>query len=217
MREPLEQLTAQYNESNPQTLIKLNYASPQTLESQIRIGAKIDLFVCEIQSMVDSLHLDGLTVESSQVALFKNHTVLFVPKGNDLGIASFDTLLSDRVGKIAVADKEKQASGYFANRAIAFIDSEDSLAGKIVYKDSANEAVLAVELGEADAGISFYSDIHAAKSLEAIAISPEEAIYTASVVSASENQSAAEAFALFIGSEASLGLFYSYGFKPLYN
>jgi molybdate transport system substrate-binding protein len=150
-----ESLGTMYSDDNPGTSFRFNFLSSSDLATQLEQGAEADVYasadVANMAKVVDA----GL-VEGAPKIFVRNELQIVVAPHNPLGIESLEDLANpDLVVALCVVECP---AGTYAREAL-------DKAGVTVRPDSLEPDVKAVatrvELGEADAGIVYASDVAA--------------------------------------------------------
>jgi molybdate transport system substrate-binding protein len=151
-------LGASFQAANPGVTTKFNYAGTPTLVTQIEQGAPADVFASADTTNMDKLNADGFTTGSSMV-FAHNQLEIVVAPGNPKGINGLSDLAKS--GVIYISEAATVPAGKYSLQALA-------AAGVKVTPKSLETSVTAViskiELGEADAGIVYTTDVAAAGS-----------------------------------------------------
>jgi len=152
--------------ANPGLDLVYNFAGSQALVTQLSEGAKADAFASanNIQMKAAS---DGGVIAGEPQTFAHNRLAIVVPKDNPAGIASVADLGNDGVKLVLAA--EDVPVGQYARQSIciAGVDTAtygdgfvDNVSGNIVSNETNVKNVLAkVQLGEADAGIVYVTDV----------------------------------------------------------
>ena len=147
-----------FHQAHPGVGVNFNFAGTPTLLTQIEQGAPADVFVSADTANMDKLTSDGYTSGSSKV-FARNQLEIAVATGNPKGITGLADLA--KPGVIYISEAPSVPAGKYSLQALA-------TAGVKVTPKSLETSVTAViskiELGEADAGIVYTTDIQAAGS-----------------------------------------------------
>ena len=192
--------------------LRLNFAGSPTLVTQLEQGARADVFASADTTNMDKLKADGFTSGVSQV-FAHNKLAIAVAPGNPKHIASLADLA--KPGLIYVSAAPTVPAGKYATQSLA-------KAGVKVTPRSLETDVKSVlskvELGEADAGIVYTTDVKAAGAKVAGVEIPDRynvvATYPLVLVKDSENVATAQTFIHFVVSSAGQAILASYGFEP---
>lgn len=200
-----------FQKTNPRVTVKFNFAASTALRTQIEQGARADIYASADQAQMD--HARKANVINGADQLFvKNKLVMIYPISNpgkvstlhDLARPGLKFVLTDRnvpIGAYARTALEKMAAdpafgADFDDKVLANLRSEEANVRAVVTK---------VQLGEADAGIVYASDVTpaVAKDIQSMLI-PDTfnttATYPIAVVRDTRNRAAAQAFIAFVRS-----------------
>lgn len=225
LTESFTEMANTYHQQHPNVIIKLNFNGSQILEQQIANGAPADIFASADLTNMKKASNAGL-VNASQIFV-KNRLVVIIPASNPGNINSLKDLARKGV-KIDIEAKTVPAGNYtrqvlanmsksadygsgFGNAVLANVVSEETNVKAVVQK---------VQLGEADAGFVYRSDVTAAvaNKLKFITIPAAynvTAQYPIAVVKSSTHTSDAQAFIDFVLSTAGQDILQKYHFIPL--
>jgi molybdate transport system substrate-binding protein len=147
-----------FHQAHPGVGVNFNFAGTPTLVTQIEQGAPADVFASADTTNMDKLTMDGFTSGSSKI-FARNQLEIVVAPGNPKGISALADLA--KPGVIYITEGPTVPAGKYSLQALA-------TAGVKVTPKSLETSVTAViskiELGEADAGIVYTTDIQAAGS-----------------------------------------------------
>jgi molybdate transport system substrate-binding protein len=203
-------LGASFHGANSGVALKFNFAGTPTLVTQIEQGAPADVFASADTPNMDRLNADGFTAGTSHV-FARNKLELVVAPGNPRGITGLADLA--KPGLIYITAAPTVPAGKYALQAL-------KMAGVSVTPKSLETDVKAVvskiELGEADAGIVYATDVTAAGSKVTGVQIPDAdnviATYPIVAVKGSTNATAANAFIAFVLSTTGQAKLQSFGF-----
>jgi len=205
-------LGTSFQAANPAVTVKFNFAGTPTLVTQIEQGAPADVFASADTTNMDKLKGDGFTAGTPQV-FARNKLEIVVAPGNPKRIATPADLA--KPGVIYITEGPTVPAGKYALQAL-------KTAGVTVTPKSLETDVKSViskiELGEADAGIVYTTDVTAAGSkVEGVPIPDTDnviATYPIVTVRATTTSAAANAFIAFVLSSAGQAKLQSFGFLP---
>jgi molybdate transport system substrate-binding protein len=191
---------------------RFNFAGSDELATQIREGARADVYAAASPRYPDELLGEGL-VEEPQV-FATNRLVLVVPSDNPAGIESVDDLNGVRL----VVGAEGVPVGDYTRTVLESMSESDVLDSVVSNEDDVKGVVGKVASGEADAGFVYVTDYNAARDeLQPIEL-PEEAqaevSYPIAVVAETDNREAAEAFVELVLSDEGQQALADAGFGP---
>ena len=133
-----------------------NYAGTPTLVTQIEQGAPADVFASADTTNMDKLTADGFAAGASKV-FARNQLEIVVAPGNPKGIKGLADLA--KAGVIYISEAPTVPAGKYSLQALA------SAGVKVTPKSletSVTAVISKIELGEADAGIVYTTDVKAA-------------------------------------------------------
>ena len=212
-----------FAEKNPKATVKFQFAASSALAVQINEGAPADVFASADTAQMKVVADKGNANES---AIFvKNTPVVVVPKNNttvstfaDLAKADVKLVLAGATVPIGRYAREilTKASGTggisadFSTKVLANLRSEEANVRAVLTK---------VQLGEADAGVVYTTDIGAAanevKKIDIPANYNVIAEYPIATIKSARNAKVADAFVTFIRSADGQAIMAKYGFaKP---
>lgn len=225
LTESFTEMANTYHQQHLNVIIKLNFNGSQILEQQIANGAPADIFASADLTNMQKASNAGL-VNASQIFV-KNRLVVIIPASNPGNINSLKDLARKGI-KIDIEAKTVPAGNYtrqmlanmsksadygsgFGNAVLANVVSEETNVKAVVQK---------VQLGEADAGFVYRSDVTAAvaNKLKFITIPATynvTAQYPIAVVKSSTHTSDAQAFVDFVRSTAGQDILQKYHFIPI--
>ncbi len=169
-----------FEAAHPGTSVTFNFAGSQTLSTQLAQGAVADVFASANHTEMDKMVAAHLVAQGAPVDFATNRLMVILPEDNPANFQSLQDLA--RTGlKLILADATVPAGKYA--REILEKMSQDPTYGKdfssrVLANVVSNEtdvklAVAKVRLGEADAGIVYFSDAIAAPEMKTIEIPAE--------------------------------------------
>jgi molybdate transport system substrate-binding protein len=205
-------LGTSFQAANPGVTVKFNYAGTPTLVTQIEQGAPADVFASADTANMDKMTADGFTAGASLVFAHNSLEIVVAP-GNPKGITGLADLA--KAGVLYISEGPTVPAGKYSLQAL-------KSAGVTVTPKSLETSVTAViskiELGEADAGIVYTTDVTAAGNKVAGVPIPAAnnviATYPMVVVKGTSNAAAAYAFMGYVVSVTGQTALASFGFLP---
>ena len=209
LTDALGEIAAAFETDNEDVDVQLSFDGSAKLATAIVEGAPADMFASADQPNMDKVGAaDLLTGEESIFAT--NVLQIVVAEGNPLGIDSLDDLTGSDV-TLSLCGAEvpcgKYAAQAFENAGLATPAAGD--------QESVKGVLTQVQLGEADAGIVYLTDVLAADGVEGIDLAADaqvEATYTASVLAEASNPGAAAAFLAFLTGDEAQAILERFGF-----
>jgi molybdate transport system substrate-binding protein len=199
-----------YHQNHSGVTLSFNFAGSPTLVTQIEQGAQADLFASADTTNMDKLRGDGFTSGTPQV-FAHNRLEIAVAPGNPKHVSSLADLA--RPGLIYISAGPTVPAGKYAAQAVQ--KAGVSVTPKSLETD-VKSVVSKIELGEADAGIVYTTDVKAAAGkVDGVAI-PDSynvvATYPLAAVKNSKHTDAAGAFTAYVLSAAGQSKLESFGF-----
>lgn len=212
-----------FEAANPGVTVKFNFGGSQTLRTQIEQGAQADVFASANTKEMDTLVTGTLVGTDTAQVFLTNQLVVIMPAKNPAGLKTLADLSKPGL-KLVLAAKEVPAGSY----ALQVLDNLDKsigagfkdkvLANVVSYENDVKQVVAKVQLGEADAGIVYVSDLVAAPDLQKIDITPENNViakYPIAALSKSSNPTLAQAFIAYVLSADGQATLKKWGFLPV--
>lgn len=212
--------------THPGITITFNFAGSQALATQLEQGAPADVFASANTTQMQ-VAIDAGVIDGEPQTFTRNRLAIVVPADNPAGIETPADLAQDDL-RLVLAQPEVPVGRYAAQSICAMGEDTatygngfvDSVSENIVSQEEDVRAVLTkVQLGEADAGIVYVSDITAdvAGDVSIVEI-PEDvnviATYPIAPV-AGGNTELAEAFIAYVLGPEGQSTLEEYGFTPL--
>lgn len=208
LTQAFEAMAIEIEEGSPDTSIKFNFGSSSDLATQLEQGARADVYASADEANMTKVVGAGL-VPGEPSVFVKNKLEIIVRAGNPEAIRSLEDLAdSDLVLSLC---NEECPAGKNATEALA-------KAGVSVKPDSLETEVKAVvtrlQVGEADAGIVYTSDVASAEGeVEGVQIPDEDnVIATYQIAELTDASSAAREFMDFVLSERGRAILEQHGF-----
>lgn len=155
-----------YQLLHPGVKIVYNFDGSQALRTQIEQGASADVFLSANTKHLNALRDKGL-MENATIGLFvKNKLAVVTPASNPANIQTLQDLAKPGVRlvigtrEVPVGDYARQILTKMANDTAYGPSYQQTVLGNVISEETAVTAVVAkVQIGEADAGIVYESDI----------------------------------------------------------
>jgi molybdate transport system substrate-binding protein len=224
LTEAFAKIGKRLEQSHPGLKVTYNFAGSPVLRTQLEQGASADLFASADMAQMEQAQKSNVVHGDSPIFV-KNRLIAIVPKNNPAKIATFCDLGKPGVkldlanAKVPVGNYSRQSlakasaecGADFEQRAVNNIVSEE---------DNVKQVVTKVQLGEADAGIVYVSDVtpRVRKDMDTIPIADaynQLATYPIAVTTGVKNRGAADAFIAFVLSAEGQALLKAYSFIPV--
>lgn len=215
-----------FSRENPGTTLSFNFAGSQQLAAQLEQGARADVFASADERWMTYAREKSL-IEGEPVIFIHNSLVVIYPRTNPARINRL-TDLSRRGIKLVLAADAVPAGRYSRDmlqslsRAAGFpADYATRVLGNVVSNEENVKGVVAkVQLGEADAGVVYRSDIttDVARFVSVLEIPRGHnviASYPIAVVKGSASPAVARRFIDFVRSAQGQQILQRHGFQPI--
>ncbi|MBV9690027.1 MAG: molybdate ABC transporter substrate-binding protein [Ktedonobacteraceae bacterium] len=225
LTESFNEIASTYHQMHPTITIKPNYNGSQILEQQIANAAPCDVFASADLTNMQKASSAGL-VNASQVFV-KNRLVVIIPVGNPGHITSLKDLA--RRGVKIDLEASTVPAGKYSRQALANLSKSADygsgygsavLANVVSQEDNVKAVVQKVQLGEADAGFVYRTDVTAAVASKLTVIEIPDpynviAQYPIAVAKSSPHATDAQAFVNFVLSKTGQDIMKKYNFIPV--
>jgi molybdate transport system substrate-binding protein len=211
-------------DTHPELKIVYNFAGSQALRTQLGQGAVADVFASANDIQMRRALDDGL-IEGAPQVFARNTLVVIVPVDNPGRLTSFEDLAKDGL-KLALAGPQVPVGRYSREALLAGqADYGEDFAARVLRnlvteETSVRQVLVKVQLGEADAGIVYASDV-SGNVLQAVSAIPiphaynRLAGYPIAVTQAARNPTGAAAFIRYVLSAPGQAKLMAHGFIPV--
>ncbi len=215
LRDPLTRINESY-ESETGAAVNLSFGASQSLAQQIASGAPADVFISAGAAPVDFLQERDLIPNDDARRLLGNELVI-VMLDNNPEIDSLESLTSDTIERLALADPALAPAGAYAKEALLSVGIWDGLQDKLLLGKDVRAAMTYVEVGNADAGIVYRTDALSSDSLRVVhaveAALHSPIVYPAVALSDSSNREEVSKYLNYLSSEEAIAVFRRFGFS----
>jgi molybdate transport system substrate-binding protein len=224
LTEPFREVGKQLGQLYPGLKVVYNFGGSSALRTQLEQGAPADVFASDDVIQMEQAKKSGV-VRGDAPVFIKNRLVTIVPLNNTAKIMTFCDLGKPGVkldlananvpvgnySRQAIAKANTECGADFAQRALKNVVSEEENVQQVVNK---------LQLGKADAGIVYVSDVTAKvnKDVHTITIPDaynQVATYPIALTAAVKNRAMGEAFITFVLSPEGQVLLRGHGFMPV--
>jgi molybdate transport system substrate-binding protein len=202
-------LGKQFESQNPGAKATLNFAASSALANQIVEGGQADVF-----ASADEANMKKVAAQTNAPKTFaRNRLEIVVEKGNPKQIHGLADLAKS--GLVVVLCAAHVPCGNFADQALAKANVTVKVASR---EDNVKAVLTKVQLGEADAGIVYVTDVKSGgDKIEGVEVPDAQnviATYPIATVKAAKNAAGAQAFVDLVTSAAGSQTLQRYGFLP---
>lgn len=190
---------------------RFNFAGSDELATQLREGARADVYAAASTRYTDELAGEGLLDEP--VTFATNHVVLIVPADNPAGLERLQDVAEPGVRLVLAG--EGVPAGDYAREGLRAVGLARALDNVVSEEDDVKGVVAKVRLGEADAGFVYETDARAAGGDDVRTLQRLEeprASYGVAVVRETDQDEEAQAFVAMLASDRGRGVLRSAGF-----
>ena len=223
LRQAIADAADAFQAANPGVRVVGSFAGSQVLRLQVESGARADLFVSANPDHLDALQRAGL-LRTAPAVVAANQLVLAVPAGNPAQVTSLHDLTQPN--RRVVMAGESVPAGAYARRMLALHAAASGQPGfadavlrrVISFETNVRQVAAKLELGEADAGFVYRTDVLASDGrLHVVETSPQVRVvarYPAAVLRDAPNPELARRFLVFLRSPEAQAILASRGFGP---
>ena len=225
LAEPFRELGVRFEKAHPGTTVRFAFAGSQQLAAQLDQGLAADVFASADERWMAHAIARG-TVTGPGTIFATNRLVAIVPKANPGRIGGLEDLA--RPGLKIVIGAESVPVGAYTRRALAHLSADPALGGafatnvlrNVVSNEENVKHVLGkVQLGEADAGFVYRSDVtaKARRHVREIALPGDGGVeprYPVAVAAASRQPERARAFVALLASPEGQAILARHGLGP---
>lgn len=211
--------------ANPGATVTYSFAGSPTLRTQLDQGASADVFASADQQNMQGAQQDG-TIAGQPRVFAQNKLSVIVPSANPGRVSSVHELSKPGL-KLVLAQKDVPV-GRYARETLTKLSADPSygagysaevLANLKSEEANVKNVVAKVQLGEADAGIVYRTDVTpSVRAAVAIIDIPDQfnviAQYPIAGVKHARNEAGAQAFIDYVLSPAGQSILATYGFAP---
>jgi molybdate transport system substrate-binding protein len=159
LTESFTQLGEDFEAAHPDVAVRFNFAGSQILVHQIEQGAHADVFASADQRWMEYAAGHGLLAGPARI-FARNRLVVVVPKSNPGNIARLEDLARPGL-RVILAGPQVPVGAYSRAvlRSLGPALEARVLANLVSDEENVKAVVAKVELGEADAGIAYVTDV----------------------------------------------------------
>lgn len=209
LTETFDALAAEFEADHPDVEVVLSYGGSSALATQITEGAPADVFAAANESTMQAVVDAG---DAGDPTIFTANTLeLVVPAGNPAGVTGLADLADPSLA-VALCDPAVPCG----SAAQALFEAAGITPAPDTLEEDVKAVLTKVELGEADAGLVYVTDVVAAGgAVDGIAV-PEAAEvinrYPIAVLTGAPNPDAALAWVSFVLSDKGQAVLFGAGF-----
>lgn len=208
MRGALDEVAARYEDLHPDVDVELSFDGSSSLAAAIVEGAPADVFVAADDATMGRVQDAGRVGGAVQIVA-TNELQIVVAAGNPLGIQG----LADLDDASLALCQPQVPCGAYAARAFELAGLPVPDAGD---ERSVSGVLTRVQLGEADAGLVYATDVLTAADVEGISLGEGavQARYPAAALQDADDRAAAQAFVDLLAGDGGQAILRRRGFGP---
>jgi molybdate transport system substrate-binding protein len=224
LADAFDELGGLFESQQPGSRLRFNYGASSQLRAQLEQGARGDVFASADQPQMDQARAAGLIAGDAPVFV-RNELVLIMPRDNPGRIESLADLA--RPGPRLVTTGPQVPIGAYARQVLAKLGDDPAygadfaprvLANVRSEEDNVRAVVAKVQLGEADAGIVYTSDVTPSVAPEVRTLAIPEAVnvvasYPIAVLQGARQPALAQRFVDLALSDAGQAVLARHGFQ----
>ncbi|WP_310412584.1 molybdate ABC transporter substrate-binding protein [Chamaesiphon sp. OTE_8_metabat_110] len=212
----LQEITSIYTQTNPDRVVKYNFAASGILAQQIQQGAPVDVFIAAADRQMNALQKQGLLAAGTSKTLLTNQLVLVIPKQSPISLTNFRQLTNPAVKRIAIGEPRTVPAGQYATEVFKNLDILEQIKSKLVLGNNVKSVLTTVETGDVDAGIVYITDARNSSKVQIVAIAEPNLHspirYPISILKSSKSLTGSRQFIKFLNSKSAAAIFEKYGF-----
>jgi molybdate transport system substrate-binding protein len=224
LTDSFNEIKAEFLKKNPRADIEFQFAGSPALRTQLEQGAKADIYASADMPNVTQALSAGLVKDTGKIFV-RNSLVIITPKRNPANITKPQDLNKSGI-KLVLAAPEVPVGNY-ARQSFALMDKDASygssfsaavLKNVVSNESNVKQVVTKVQLGEADAGVVYGTDVtrDVQNALNVIQI-PNAlnviAEYPIALTKSVANSDVANAFITYVTSTEGQAIMKKYGFQ----
>ena len=212
----LQEIASIYTQTNPDRVVKYNFAASGILAQQIQQGAPVDIFIAAADKQIDALQQQGLLAPRTQKILLTNQLVLIAPKQSPISLTNFRQLTNPAIKRIAIGEPRTVPAGQYATEVFKNLGILERVKSKLVLGNNVKSVLTTVETGDVDAGIVYITDAKNSSKVQIVAIADAKLHspirYPIAILKSSKAPAASRQFLEFLSSKSATAIFKKYGF-----
>jgi molybdate transport system substrate-binding protein len=212
----LQEITSIYTQSNPDRVVKYNFAASGVLAQQIQQGAPVDVFIAAADRQMNALQKQGLLGSGTAKTLLTNQLVLVIPKQSPLALTNFQQLANSNINRIAIGEPRTVPAGQYATEVFKNLGILELVKSKLVLGNNVKSVLTTVETGDVDAGVVYITDAKSSSKVQIVAIAAPKLHspirYPIAILKSSKSPAGSKQFIEFLSSKSATAIFKKYGF-----
>jgi molybdate transport system substrate-binding protein len=226
LTDSFNEVKAEFIKKNPRADIEFQFAGSPALRTQLEQGARADIYVsADVPNMTQAL--SASLVKDSGKVFVRNSLVIITPKRNSANITRPADLNKSGI-KLVLAAPEVPVGNY-ARQSFALMEKDASygagfsaavLKNVVSNESNVKQVVTKVQLGEADAGVVYGTDVTKDVQNDLNVIQIPNALnviaeYSIALTRSPANSDVANAFITYVTSSEGQAIMKKYGFQSV--
>ncbi|WP_338430499.1 molybdate ABC transporter substrate-binding protein [Synechococcus elongatus] len=216
LQNPLQAIAALDSPDLANVSIRYTFAASGVLQRQIEQGAPIDILIAAAEKQMQALQEQGLILTDTRSNLLTNQLVLVVPKTALPSVARFQDLVQPQIKRLAIGEPRSVPAGHYALEVLENLGILEQVRPKFVLSNNVKAVLTAVETGNVDAGIVYWTDAQASSKVAVVSVADRSLhspiVYPIAIVRSSRSLPQAEQYLEFLKREPAQAIFQRYGF-----
>ncbi|MBM4257586.1 MAG: molybdate ABC transporter substrate-binding protein [Deltaproteobacteria bacterium] len=226
LTEPFREIAKQLELAYPGLKVVYNFGGSSALRTQLEQGAHADVFAAADAIQIEQAKKNGI-VQGDTPVFAQNRLVVIVPLANPAKIKTFCGLGKPGIkldlahANVPIGNYSRQAIAK-ASTACGADFEERTLNNVVSEEENVKQVVTKIQLGEADAGIVYASDVTIRVNKDVHTITLDDAYnqiasYPIAVTAVAKSRNMAEVFVTFVLSPEGQVILGGHGFMPVKN
>ena len=222
LTDAFNEIGVQFSARYPGAHVVFNFGGSQQLRTQLEQGAVAHVFASANTREMDAAIDAGLVVSGAQHTFVRNRLTVIVPRDNPGSVQALSDLAKPGL-KVVLAGPGVPVGAYARaaldkmNAQFGATFSSAVIANVVSYEDNVKQVVAKIQLGEADAGIVYTSDVTPSAAEQLIAIDIPDgfnvlADYPIAPLEAAPNPELARAFVAYVLSDGGQSILRKWSF-----
>lgn len=222
---PFHELAREVERTEPGVRVQLNLAGTQQLVAQLRQGARADVLAAADERTMAIADSSGLLAGPS-VVFAHNALAVIVPRTNPAGLARLEDLARPGIKLVICADAVP--AGHYTRQLLARLALQPGfrkdfarrvLSNTVSEEEHVRAVFNKVQLGEADAGVVYRSDVSEQRTTQVRVLPVPEAAnvltaYPIAVLRSATDRARAERFVTLLRSAKGQAILTRHGMRP---
>ena len=219
VRGALEEIEQLYQQEHPNIVFNRVFAASYALQAAIEQGEPFDGIFTADNLSLDSLQAKGLILPASRKELLTTDIVAISCIDYPIQLSDFRELASDRIKSVAILDK-RPLVGKYTQEILNSLGIEQVVKSKaILLQVDVREVLKAIELGDAEVGITLLSEAKMSTKVKVLTTVPRN-LYRpiragVAVVKTSVHAQDMQTYLDFLSSNQARVVFQKFGLRPL--